>query len=144
MGCPDVEAMAASGPRGRGGGSHLGGKQTGGPEHYEMAAAPRRPPGRKWLSRTFVERRPAARSGKADALREETSASTLGAAGVWVQARWERFAEITPGRAYFQQGCAATCKDSRHKGETEAVRRYGRYAKICAKIWGQVLQSRIS
>jgi len=87
VGCPEVEAMAAAGPRGRGGGSHLDGEQTGGPEHDEMAVAPRRPPGRKWLSRIFVERRPAARSGKADAPREETSESTLGAAGVWVQAR---------------------------------------------------------
>ncbi len=46
----------------------------------------------------------------------------VGTAGVWVQASRERFAEITLGKAYFQQGCAATCEDSWHKGETEAVR----------------------
>jgi hypothetical protein len=68
----------------------------------------------------FVERRPAVSSGKADALREETSECTLGAAGVWVQAREERFAEITSGRSYLQQGLVATCKDAVHKGHTEA------------------------
>ena len=60
--------------------------------------------------------------GKAEALWEETSKCTMGSAGVRVQAPGERFAEITPGRAYFQQGHAATCKDSWCKGETEAVR----------------------
>ena len=49
--------------------------------------------------------------GKADALWEETSRCTMGTAGVRVQATGERFAEITPGRACFQQGRAATCKD---------------------------------
>ena len=33
-----------------------------------------------------------------------------------------RIAEIMPGRAYVQQGRAATCKDSEYKGDTEAVR----------------------
>jgi hypothetical protein len=60
--------------------------------------------------------------GKADALWEETSRCTMGTAGVRVQATGERFAEITPGRACFQQGRAATCKDSWYKGKTEAVR----------------------
>jgi hypothetical protein len=32
-------------------------------------------------------------------------------AGVRIQARRERFTEITPGRSYFQQGLTATCKD---------------------------------
>jgi hypothetical protein len=32
-------------------------------------------------------------------------------AGVGIQARRERFTEITPGRSYFQQGLTATCKD---------------------------------
>ena len=41
---------------------------------------------------------------------------------VRVQASWERFAEITPGRAYFQQGRAATCKDSLYEASAEAVR----------------------
>jgi hypothetical protein len=42
---------------------------------------------------------------------EETSACTTGTAGVRVQASGERFAEITLGKAYFQQGLAATCTD---------------------------------
>lgn len=46
----------------------------------------------------------------------------VGTAGVWVQASRERFAEITLGRAYCQQGRAATCKDSWYKANTEAVR----------------------
>ena len=68
----------------------------------------------------MVERRPAARSGKADALREETSEGTLGAAGVWVQARWEGFAEIMSGRSYSQQGLVATGKDPVCEGNSEA------------------------
>jgi hypothetical protein len=46
----------------------------------------------------------------------------VGTAGVWVQASRERFAEITLGKTYFQQGRAATCIDLRYKVKTEAVR----------------------
>jgi hypothetical protein len=35
---------------------------------------------------------------------------------------WGKIRGITPGKTYFQQGGAATCKDSWYKGETEAVR----------------------
>ncbi len=59
---------------------------------------------------------------KADVSWEETGESTRRTTGVWVQAARERFAEITLGRACFQQGRAATCKDSGYKGKTEAVR----------------------
>ena len=59
---------------------------------------------------------------KADVSWEETGKSTRGTTGVWAQASGERFAEITLGRAYFQQGYAATCEDSWYKGKTEAVR----------------------
>jgi len=59
---------------------------------------------------------------KADASWEETGKRTGRTTGVWVQASRERFAEITLGRACFQQGRAATCKDSWYKGKTEAVR----------------------
>jgi hypothetical protein len=59
---------------------------------------------------------------KADVSWEETGKSTRRTTGVWVQASRERFAEITLGRACFQQGRAATCKDSWYKGKTEAVR----------------------
>ena len=59
---------------------------------------------------------------KADVSWEETGICTRRTAGVWVQASGERFAEITLGRAYFQQGHAATCKDSRYKANAKAVR----------------------
>ena len=78
-------------------------------------------PVQKSLCGEFVECRPTSELGKADALWEETSTCTMGTAGVRAQASGERFAEITPGRAYFQQGRAATCKDSRYKGRTEVV-----------------------
>ena len=70
----------------------------------------------------LLKRRPDDVSGKADVLWEETGECTTRAAGVGVLARRERFAEITSGRAYVQQGRAATCKDSWYKGKTEAVR----------------------
>ena len=59
----------------------------------------------------YAKRRPVYLTGKAEVLWEETGKSTTEAAGVWVQARRERFAEITPGRSFPQQGLTATCKD---------------------------------
>ena len=56
-------------------------------------------------------RRPGANAGKAVVLWEETGKCTMGAAGVRVLARRERFAEITSGGCYFQQGLTATCQD---------------------------------
>jgi len=67
-----------------------------------------------------AKRRPVPNVGKAEVLREETGKSTSRAAGVGVQARRERFAEITSGRSFFQQGLTATCKDSMFKVNTEA------------------------
>jgi hypothetical protein len=61
-------------------------------------------------------RRPGPNVGKADVLWEETGKCTTRAAGVGVQARRERFAEITPGRTNVQQGLAATCKDPQTEG----------------------------
>jgi len=49
--------------------------------------------------------------GKADVMGEETGKCTLSATVVRVQGSEERFAEITPGRAWIQQGLTATCKD---------------------------------
>ena len=92
------------------GGSNLGGEQIYGPEDKQIIAASSiahteiavwilpsadrfMPPGRplfcgkKWVS--APQKR----------------------AGVRIQARRERFTEITPGRSYFQQGLTATCKD---------------------------------
>jgi hypothetical protein len=60
--------------------------------------------------------------GKAVVLGEETGKCTTGAAGVGVQTRGEGYAEITSGRANFQQGFATNCEDSWYKGKTEAER----------------------
>jgi len=67
-----------------------------------------------------AKRRPAPNAGKAVVLWEETGKCTMGAAGVRVQARGERFAEQTPGRSFTQQGLTATCEDLMRKGNTEA------------------------
>ena len=56
---------------------------------------------------------------------------SAGTIGVRVQAPGERFAEITPETASFQQGYAATCTDSGYKGRTEAVR--GLRSGACAR-----------
>ena len=61
--------------------------------------------------RSVAQRRLGRFTGKADASWEETGESTTRAAGVWVQARGEGFAEITSGRATSQQGQTATCED---------------------------------
>lgn len=68
----------------------------------------------------IAKRRLVHSSRKAVVLWEVTGMCTTGAAGVWVQARRERFAEITPGRSFTQQGLTATCKDLMYKGTTEA------------------------
>ena len=60
----------------------------------------------------LAKRRPVQHVGKAVVQWEEMGMSTIEAAGVGIQARRERFAEITSGRSYFQQGLTATCKDS--------------------------------
>jgi hypothetical protein len=65
----------------------------------------------------IAERRPTCTLGKANALAEVSSRGTLEAAGVGVQARRERLAEIESGRAFAQQGLAATCKDRPDKGD---------------------------
>jgi len=48
---------------------------------------------------------------------KKTGICTTRAAGVGVQARRERFAEITPGRATIQQRLVAICKDPPAKGD---------------------------
>ena len=68
----------------------------------------------------IAKRRPGHSSGEAVVLWEVTGKCTTEAAGVWVQARRERIAEITPGRSFTQQGLTATCEDLMHKGNTEA------------------------
>jgi hypothetical protein len=52
---------------------------------------------------------------------------SMGLAGVRAQAAQERFAEITSGRSWCQQGLVATCKDSsneanyRSRGEPHRI-----------------------
>jgi len=49
--------------------------------------------------------------GKANVTGEVTGTCTLAPTVARAQAAEERFAEITPGRAYVQQGLTTTCKD---------------------------------
>ena len=111
----DVQATAAKCPRVRGG-SYRSGEQTCGSEHQRMTAAPKMTPdGSSCWDEAM--RRPGPNAGKANVLGEATGASTLGAAGVGVQTRGERMAEITSGRAVAQQGLTATCKDLEQEGD---------------------------
>jgi hypothetical protein len=92
----------------------MGGEQIGGPEDHRMTAASRQAPYGSCCT-GVAKRRPGPNVGKAVVLWEETGKCTMGAAGVGVPARRERFAEITPGRSSSQPGLTATGKDSRHK-----------------------------
>ena len=70
----------------------------------------------------MVERRPGPNGGKAAVVWEETGRCTTRATGVEVQARRERYAEITSGRSFSQPGLTATgpdplCKGNRRQGE---------------------------
>ena len=74
------------------------------------------------LQRHFCARRTSYLLGEAVALREEASKSTAGEPRGRGPSTYTRIAEIMLGKASFQQGRAATCKDSWYKGDTEAVR----------------------
>ena len=74
------------------------------------------------LQRLFLARQTCLVLGEADALREEASKCTAGVSRGKGPSTYTRIAEIMLGRAYFQQGRAATCKDSRYKVNTKAVR----------------------
>ena len=76
-----------------------------------MTAAAKYLPALKSLSGMKWSSRPAGTLGKADVAGEETGKRTLSATVVGVQASEERFAEITSGRAWIQQGLTATYKD---------------------------------
>jgi hypothetical protein len=76
-----------------------------------MTAAPKIAAVLKSLHGRCAKRRPGPNVGKAEVLWEETGKCTTRAAGVGVQARRERFAEITSGRSHSQQRLTATCKD---------------------------------
>jgi hypothetical protein len=120
--------------------SDLGGEQTCGPEHEGMTAASKRAP---YCNRCtgFVKRRPGPNEGQVDVVEEETGRGTPRAAGVGVQARTERCAEITSGRSFSQQGLTATCTDRvlrvrpRHKeGEGLAHEPVGAMKVCCGLI----------
>ena len=84
-----------------------------------MVTAPKSRPHEAALS-GVGRRRPAVhRVGKAVVAWEETGKSTTRAAGVQAQASSERSAEITSGRAIYQQGLTATCKDPPNEDESE-------------------------
>jgi hypothetical protein len=85
-----------------------------------MIAASRRSPYGS-CCRDVAGRRAGPNVGKAEVLWEETGKCTTRAAGVGVQARRERSAELTSGRSYSQPGLTATGKDPLTKGDTEAV-----------------------
>ena len=93
------------------------GEQICGPEGHRMTAASKKRPDGSCYRMGVAKRQPGHNVGKAVVLWEETGRSTTGAAGVGVQARRERFAELTPGRSYSQQGLTATCKDSPTKAK---------------------------
>jgi hypothetical protein len=87
-----------------------------------MTAAVKYPPALKSLGGMLWSSRPSGLLGKADVTGEETGKCTLSATAVGVQASEERSAAITLGRAFTQQGLAATCKDLSYKGETRSRR----------------------
>src|SRR5262245_42412319 len=99
----------------RSGRSALGGEHTCGPAPEGMTTASQRAPS---CSRGpgCVARRPGPHEGTADVVGEETGPGTARAAGVAVQARRERCAEPTSGRACAQQGLPATGTDRGWRG----------------------------
>ncbi len=76
-----------------------------------MTAAPKEATRLKLSFWNEAKRRPVSNAGKAEVLWEETGKCTTEAAGVGVQARRKRFAEITSGRSLSQQRLTAICKD---------------------------------
>jgi hypothetical protein len=90
--------------------SDLGGEHTCGPAHAAMTAASQRAPDCNRCT-GFAERRPGPNEGQADVVEEETGRGTARAAGVGVPARRNRYAELTSGRSFSQQGLTATCLD---------------------------------
>ena len=95
-----------------------------------MTAAPKSRSDRSGYCRDDALRRPCPRWGKAIVPGEETGTCTLGAAGVLVQTRKERSAEITSGRTAAQQGLTATCRDRPQETLSKAAggQRFGAWA----------------
>ena len=97
----------------------LDGKQTRGPEHKGMTAASLNAPMQKSLHGVSANRRPVQNAGKAVALWEETGKSTTGGAGVGVQARGKRIAELNVGKDPFPAGARSNLQrlSNQPKGE---------------------------
>jgi len=81
------------------------------PEHKEMAAVSKTRPAVKSLKRNVTVCRPTFSVGKAAVAGEETGMCALQTVVIGAQASQERFSELTSGRARWQQGLVATCKD---------------------------------
>src|SRR5438552_18608386 len=75
------------------------------------------------VCRVNASRRPGPYAGKANVLGEVTGTCTLGAAGVELQKRGERLAEITSGRAWAQQGAGSNLQRPSVRGIADAGRR---------------------
>ena len=101
------------------GGCDLGGKQTRGPERKGMTAASKTWPIQKSLYGIDANRRPGHIAGKAVALWEETGKCTTEGAGVGVQARGERIAELNVGKDPFPAGARSNLQglSNQPKGE---------------------------
>ena len=67
----------------------------------------------------YTVRRPILALGKADVAGEVTGTSNLQTVVVGAQASQEGLAEITSGRARWQQGLVVTCEDSSHEAKAE-------------------------
>ncbi len=118
------------------GGCDLDGKQTRGPERKGMTAASKNAPMQKSLRGFKAHRRPGHIAGKAVALWEETGKCTTGGAGVGVQARGKRIAELNVGKDPFPAGARSNLQGLSNQprgegGETIWVRHLSPYELRC-------------
>jgi hypothetical protein len=95
---------------GRSGRSALGGEHPCGPAHAAMTAAATRAPSCQRCT-GFAARRPGPHAGQAAVVEDATGRGPPRAAGGGGQARRDRDAERTSGRAFSQQGRTATGTD---------------------------------
>jgi len=100
----------------------LDGKQTRGPEHKGMTAAPKTDSLLKLHCRDTPTSRTPWDLREADAPREETGRCTGREWRGTGPSTYTRIVEITSGGTILQQGLAATCKDSSAKGRPEPSR----------------------
>jgi hypothetical protein len=108
-----------------------------------MIAAPKFPPHVKVASWAFLVRRTRRSWGEADVLREVTGMSTGGARRGTDPSAHTQVVEITSGRTVYQQGLAATCKDSPVEAEAIVGERYSvpRMSQYERRRWGNARRS---